>query len=191
VPCMAKRPQQRAARAAVKNHPVCGEPASDARPSGSPASAGSGLQKPRLPEITSCRHMSRLRMLQSACMTPISANAHYRPSRLGSHPGARSIAAVTTVASRTVHWVAFCSARLLSFANHWINGEKLASFCAITIISCRYASNTRAHRRSACARQVCRPARCPPAGPGCARSYNAAPGASRAALCSRRCSDAA
>src|SRR5262249_40078661 len=60
-------------------------------PAGFPCQRGFGLQKPRLPEITSCRHISLLRMLQFSCMTPppISLSAHQGPvcARMEEHCG--------------------------------------------------------------------------------------------------------
>jgi hypothetical protein len=85
MPRMTKRPQQRTGRAAVNKPSRLRRTGFWRTPVGFALPAGLGLKK-WLPAITSCRHMSRLRMLQSAWITAIWVNAHYRLHRLGLHP---------------------------------------------------------------------------------------------------------
>src|SRR6516165_5441441 len=53
-----------------------------------PCQRGFGLQKPRLPAITSCTHISKVRTLQFSCMRPLRRCPSARtrgPRRLGWH----------------------------------------------------------------------------------------------------------
>jgi hypothetical protein len=80
-------------------------------------------------------------MLQSVCMTPLLVNAHCSPFKGLAHTWSEERCCCYRVTSRTVRRVpSLTSAAFPGFANHWIIGEKMASFCAIATIDCDNAS---------------------------------------------------
>jgi hypothetical protein len=140
VPCMAKRPQLRAAWVASITVPFAASQLLAQPPHQVPLPARVRLQKPRLPASTSLpAHVSRLRMLQSVCMTPLFGQR--RTMALHRLDSDSERGALLLLQGRKQRLFAgsplrFTRGCLPGFANHWIIGEKLASFCAITIIGC-------------------------------------------------------